>query len=395
MTYHCKNHDYVYYAVGWRDANTGTSYEPGYYDENGQYYEDVAFKDKTSGILTMKCEYCESVIRTNWTEGTKPNCPNCGAVLKIEKADELLNSYKESSYRNSSYKPEAKSGGKWHPVIMVLMLLMLLGGIMEKEPIVALLAVSILVVSTPFVSKFLSKSAFVWTCIGLVVVCALLQSFVTDIRDDNWDNSGYTSGDNSIYVEPLGRSCDWYDEYDSYYDPETDCYFAYNYDSDTWQYWYEGISSDFGDYGWMEYDENEKQWYIETSNGHWEVLPAKYDTAKLWHISDDSDQATEAAVDQNINSGSIYVDALGRSCDWDDEYETFYDKETDCYFWYNTDINPPCWQYWYEGISSDFGDYGWMEYDEDEDQWYIEASQGNWIVLPKGYDTDKLWHIEV
>ena len=52
------------------------------------------------------------------------------------------------------------------------------------------------------------------------------------------------------------------------------------------------------------------------------------------------------------------------------------------------------WQYWYEGISSDFGDYGWMEWDKDEKEWYIEEYDGEWIILPEEYDRSRLWHVE-
>ena len=79
------------------------------------------------------------------------------------------------------------------------------------------------------------------------------------------------------------------------------------------------------------------------------------------------------------------------------EYEAesgnYYDKETDCWLWQNTDVTPAVWQYWFEGISSDYGDYGWMEWDDSEKTWYIEASEGNWIALPAKYDTGRLWHI--
>ena len=77
---------------------------------------------------------------------------------------------------------------------------------------------------------------------------------------------------------------------------------------------------------------------------------------------------------------------------WDDEAESFYDEDSDCWLWYNTDVEPAVWQYWYEGISSDFGDYGWMEHDSDG--WFIEASYGNWIALPEEYDTSTLWYIK-
>lgn len=76
---------------------------------------------------------------------------------------------------------------------------------------------------------------------------------------------------------------------------------------------------------------------------------------------------------------------------WDEEADSFYDEESDCWLWYNTDVEPPLWQYWYEGISSDFGDYGWMEHDRDG--WFIEESYGNWIELPEEYDTEALWYI--
>ena len=86
--------------------------------------------------------------------------------------------------------------------------------------------------------------------------------------------------------------------------------------------------------------------------------------------------------------------ALGRSCDWDAKHECYYDVKTDCYFWYNDTTKTHTWQYWYEGISSDYGDYGWMEYDTTEKTWYIEVSDGNWTELPERYDQSRLWHIE-
>ena len=98
----------------------------------------------------------------------------------------------------------------------------------------------------------------------------------------------------------------------------------------------------------------------------------------------------EATVVQD----SYYVESIDRYCDWDAENEWYYDPVTDCYFWYNDTTKTHTWQYWYEGISSDYGDYGWMEWDSSENQWYIEESDGEWIVLPDGYDTSYLWHVE-
>ena len=64
------------------------------------------------------------------------------------------------------------------------------------------------------------------------------------------------------------------------------------------------------------------------------------------------------------------------------------------YFWYNDTTKTHTWQYWYEDISSDYGDYGWMEWDSSEQQWYIEVSDGEYIELPSKYDTSNLWHVE-
>ena len=103
-------------------------------------------------------------------------------------------------------------------------------------------------------------------------------------------------------------------------------------------------------------------------------------------------RSTTLAPDDPYNSNTIYVDVLGRNCNWDSEYECYYDEPTDCYFVFNTDVEPPEWQYWYEGISSDYGDYGWMTYDYDEERWYIESSSG-WDVLPDSYDVSDLWYM--
>ena len=76
---------------------------------------------------------------------------------------------------------------------------------------------------------------------------------------------------------------------------------------------------------------------------------------------------------------------------WDSDADSYYDADSDCWLWYNTDVSPALWQYWYEGISSDFEE-GWMEHDSDG--WFIEESAGNWIELPGNYDTSVLWYIE-
>ncbi|MBO5520499.1 MAG: hypothetical protein J5973_02355 [Eubacterium sp.] len=100
-------------------------------------------------------------------------------------------------------------------------------------------------------------------------------------------------------------------------------------------------------------------------------------------------------IDLASDGNNVYTVSDGTSDKqlvWDVDADSYYDEDSDCWVWYNTDVEPPIWQYWYEGISSDFGDYGWMEHDEDG--WFIEESYGNWIELPSEYDTEALWYIE-
>lgn len=97
-----------------------------------------------------------------------------------------------------------------------------------------------------------------------------------------------------------------------------------------------------------------------------------------------------------VNPDGIYVEAIGRHCDVVDD--NYYDETTDCYFWFNTNVSPAQWQYWYEGISSDYGNYGWMEFDDKEGVWYIEEATlfgSHWVQLDMdkyGSESDRLWH---
>lgn len=77
---------------------------------------------------------------------------------------------------------------------------------------------------------------------------------------------------------------------------------------------------------------------------------------------------------------------------WDSAEESYYDDESGLWLWFNTSVEPPLWQYWYEPFSGDYGNYGWMEYEDG--QWYIEGTLGTWIPLPQKYDASLLWYVE-
>lgn len=125
----------------------------------------------------------------------------------------------------------------------------------------------------------------------MALILAIIVLVLTIILSKTYINNTYGKKETHkpIYVSELERSVKWSNEYDSYYDPQTDCYFFLNTDvePEIWQYWFESISSDYGDYGWMEYDYKERRWYIQTGNNTWEVLPSKYkNDPNLWYFKE-------------------------------------------------------------------------------------------------------------
>lgn len=114
-------------------------------------------------------------------------------------------------------------------------------------------------------------------------------------------------------------------------------------------------------------------------------------------------ETVEQETNLQIYGNDIYLDEIShntyRICTQQDDYEkhitwdygaeSYYDYESDCYLWYNTDVSPNLWQYWYEDIAGS-NYYGWMECEGD--MWYIEVSDTEWEKYEG--DTSQLWHIE-
>lgn len=77
---------------------------------------------------------------------------------------------------------------------------------------------------------------------------------------------------------------------------------------------------------------------------------------------------------------------------WSEDYDGYYYTSGHLrLLWYNTNVTPNRWQYWYAPISAEFGEYGALEYRDDG--WYVETAEGNWSPVPERYDTAALWHI--
>lgn len=79
-----------------------------------------------------------------------------------------------------------------------------------------------------------------------------------------------------------------------------------------------------------------------------------------------------------------------RILEWDDKFCGYYDDLSDGYVWY--DAKRKNWKYWFNGISTDYKDYGWMVCQKSG--WKIQKDYDDWIKLPEKYDRSKLWYIK-
>lgn len=269
-----RRHQYIYYPVAWIDTGTGRSYEKGYYDETGQYYDNVVFEEngRYSNVV-CHCPYCgqDSILdlSSEQVAAQSLQCPHCGGPMEIK--SELDQAVRGNSPDSDPYDT---------------------------------------------VGKPRKKRRWGWWILGILVFLYLLGSW--------------------------------------------------------------------------ELKKEEQSLQQLPQNGTQQI----YEIDDPWQSNPDLFGETVSLVSAGGNAFRIASssEASGRKMVWDADEDSYYEAESDCWIWYNTDVEPPVWQYWYEGISSDFGDYGWMEHDEDG--WFIEASHGNWVELPARYDASRLWYIE-
>lgn len=359
--YNCRKHDYVYYGEDWLDTSSGIRYQKGYYDETGARYDSLVLEKNGSLESQFDCIYCGTSTKQVWKEGDIPHCSNCGANL-IESLGASARDTIDTTMVNQTYYTPTTPGQKAKKVVIGL--------------------------------------AVATTLVGIGFAAYESDPMFQDTIDQTEYNSNVDLFGTEIYVESIDRTIVWYDEYDSYYDEESDCYVYYNTDVEpaVWQYWYEDISSDYPtDCGWMEYELDEDQWYIMEDFDEWVKLPSKYDTDELWHMTGDI-AGTSYSKDYNLEffGKSITIDGDTASYLWDNDMISYDVKKYDCYVRVNFDVVDPTPQYWYEDISSDYcedGYGGWMEYDYDVDCWYVVNHKGDWLKL-QNESTENLWHIE-
>ena len=264
----------MYYPEDWTDTSTGQSYQAGYYDENGQRYDSVSFQENGQyRNVLCHCPYCgqDTILNLDNTGASAINlqCPHCTAQMEIQsELDEIVQ--KDSTNQNRSTDSGANTAAP------------------KKK-----------------------RRKTLWIVLAVLAVLYMIGRF----SEDRSSGGGYSgSGTGQLQMTQ---------------------------------------SSSATTYGQTVYLE-------KSADGVYRVA------------------ADSARADKTIT--------------YDREYDSYYDPESDCYLWYNTEVTPAIWQYWYEGISSDYGDYGWMErYD---DGWFIEEAEGRWVKLPERYHTDRLWFIQ-
>lgn len=263
-THICRKHTYEYYDRDWEYE--GKVYRCGYYDEEGNYYSDMAFKNNDGSITAcVKCEYCGTQTVVKWKQGTNLKCSSCGAQLNVQNlsADEYV-----SGAPGQHTRSLVKTIWKVFTLQFVIYF-------------VGMIAVALIFIIAPIGAK---RKA---------------QKTQTDV--DIWGATVYLKEvEQGRYA--ICSSSDEYDKYmywdssqDSYYDYTTGSYVWYNTDvsPNLWQYWYDGISTDYeaAGYGWMEYEGG--IWYIEVADSDWEELPTQYDTSDLWHIDNEFDYTAD------------------------------------------------------------------------------------------------------
>ena len=243
--YRLKNHDYDYYPTSWT-ASDGKHYEEGYYDENGKYYRNLFVPGSN---MMLVCEYCGNHMMYTCKEGELPECSGCGAQFTVDATDHVQDVVDD--IRQVDEVKRKSSIRKWFVFALIL-----------------------------YVAGLVFRGA--WNNLA-----SRLDRYVYTEAETEAGKPVASSAKDSVYVEEIGRTC--YLDGEDWYDSVTECWFWFN-DEEApyqWQYWYEGISSDYGDYGWMEFDMDSQQWYIEVSEGDWQQLPDTYDTSGLWHFTDE------------------------------------------------------------------------------------------------------------
>ena len=294
-TYYCRKHDYTYYPVDWTDEATGRVFQKGYYDEAGNRYEQLILKHNSMyENVPLRCDYCGTRIVRDLTDDTQTmSCPNCSAGMVMEAILDDQDPNGPGAYGSAegsgNYSTVRRPSSTFKKV-MILVLLLFFGG----PILVCCSQIGLIFVNTFQRTLYQNIHPGSVTPSANVATVTPIPLNVPKTNPEIFGKTIYLkSGANGYEYTSSSdaeKTLKWQAADDCFYEPVSDCYLWYNTDVEPalWQYWYEGISSDYGDYGWMEYEEG--KWYVEAGENNWILLPdSKYDMSKVWHFSDPSD----------------------------------------------------------------------------------------------------------
>jgi hypothetical protein len=242
----CKDHDYRLFESDWKDKK-GELHKAGWYDEFNDRYDAAALAGSLGA--TCICGNCGQ-SSTLSLEGNY-QCPNCGGFLNV--AIDTEDKVKQLSSIGKDYFYSDGLGGKLIGVII-----------------------------------FLLSAIILLACMGEIEIPDIsAQKEIT--QEENQESELWLKYIGKGQYEHLSTKKYHPDKIliwdgENYHDTELDYYIWYNEDYRQYQYWYEPISGDYGDYGWMEYDKSDGKWYIEMDKDDWNPLPDRCDTSKLYYI---------------------------------------------------------------------------------------------------------------
>ena len=237
-------------------GSDGVQYKKGYYDENNDYSETLRNTADKPGTITCHCPYCDRTVVYNLLKFDKADmtCPSCGGQMEPEAFEDEIREVSGAEAINEGEVSKTASHA------------------------VAASAVIILATAICIFSAYMFISITQESLGNSYQITEVLENRHDPVYLNKENGSGYSvvqdSGNYSYVLEYIPAE-------DSYYCQELNQWFWYNEEvyPAIWQYWHEDISSDFGDYGWMEHDN--EGWWIETSDGNWEKVPERYDTSGL------------------------------------------------------------------------------------------------------------------
>lgn len=237
IEYYCEKHNYFYYPESWTYEKKRKHYEKGYYDENGKYYPSLILSENGVYSGDLICPKCKTVNKELiWSEDALPSCKKCGKniaddIEKIE-CDKLIKKVETYNTRK-------------HTTVFIVRVIGIALAI-----IIAVFAIILLMAN-----------------MDIVDIPGLKEKITEPQR----------------YIPEVGRNCKYVEQFEGYFDPETDCIFkgVKTKSGEEWTYWIYGVSENYGKYGWIKYDVGNDVFYVEVSKDSWQQLPKENDIANI------------------------------------------------------------------------------------------------------------------